>query len=508
MKFSIRTKLLGTFFILTLFFLAVSIGGYLNAETLQRVASQNTALFNEFKTVSDLDSRVRERLPMLILYADNRDMRQPDMFRESRHKFDENLRILEASRLLAPEEIKLLDGLKAQERVTGRESEALFGLPTGSGSAATIEKEIETRNKKMIGYLDSFRNFDKREILAGLRQIKLAHQSERRLAIVVFGMVFLSLGLAVFFTRSVTAPISKFLQEVKYISHGNLDSRLSIKTGDEIEDLAEAFNQMVSSLFEEEQTAARLQKRLLPPKKIRVKGIKLHAQQIQAKVVGGDWYDYYQTNNSISFLIADASGKGMAGALLATLAMSSIRSEVKTPETIDAVLRKTNKTIENRLGSGNFVTLFYGHLSLETHELSYINCGHEQPILYQAETESWSLLQCRNTLPLGISTEHFHPRKEKIRLKKGDKLLLYTDGLHDARDADRRFFNLDIILSRLNQFPHYPIDHAIDELLQGALDFCRRQIPDDITLLGVEIIANPDPLKRVKTDVDRLPVKS
>lgn len=499
MKLSIRTKLLSIFFVLTLLFLAASISGYLNAEALRNASSRNANSFVKFHTISELDRLIREQAPILI--RTDFGEKGKAAIEANWRRFRDNLEQL-GTYSLTTKEKRLFLKINSHDRLLRRQINQLFSQSLTSNRQRIIAKKVAEHTREIVNQLNKIRNLIKDDIFKDLYRINEVQNTQKLLAFGVFGMILSSLALAVFFTRYITAPISKFHQEVKYISHGHLDRRLDIKTGDEIEDLAKAFNQMVASLYDEEQTAARLQKRLLPPKKIRVKGIKIHAQQIQAKVVGGDWYDYYHTDNSISFLIADASGKGMAGALLATLAMSSIRSEAKTLNNIDMVLRKTNKTIESRLGAGNFVTLFYGHLSLENHLLTYINCGHELPLLFRAESDVWSILDCRSSLPIGISTEHFHPRKEKVFLNQGDKILLYTDGLHDARNAERRFFNIDAILEWLNSHARYPIDHTIDELLEKALSFCQRQIPDDITLLGLEIVAKPDLPKALETGGD------
>lgn len=475
---------------LTLLFLSISYFGFINAGSLQKIAKRNTDLFDEYRAASGLDRRVREEKTILLRHMTSNSKKDKQAFLKSQDRLEKKLPKLTSSYLVNKREKKLLDKIVSENKMLKSAAGELFKLPASSPQRAVLFTQANSHIDKIIDYADEYRDIDKFEIYEGIDSINLIHKADRNLAYGVIFLVALSLTITFFSTKFITAPITKLREEVRKISHGHLKQRISIKTGDEIEDLADAFNSMIEGMYDEEQMAARLQKRLLPPKKIRVKDIKLHAQQIQAKVVGGDWYDYYRTGDEIAFFIADASGKGMSGALLATLAMSLIRAESKSNQTIEMILKNTNKTIERRLGAGNFVTLFHGSLSPGTNVLHYVNCGHEPPLIYRATDDLWSLLECRGSLPLGISTDHFHPRKERLHLEKGDKIIFYTDGLHDVRDRKRRFYNLDTILDWLNH-NRYPVDIAIDKLLTNALEFCGGDTPDDITLLGIEIAAVP-----------------
>ncbi len=490
MKLSIRTKLLSAYFILSLFFLLASASAFINARSLQGVSTENAASLDTLMEAGALCRGLRSQVPMLIRYMDANDTDERNSFINNWNDFEVKLAELR-KKTTDSERNSHLDKIKPLQKKINKEMNTLFVTSLSSKQANFQASNIEQDLELIVTYLYDFRDISEQSINENINTINSLSSINRNFAISIIGMVILWFGATFITSRIVTAPLSKLHREVKSISAGNLERRISIKTGDEIEELAEDFNDMFDSIREEQLTAATLQEKLLPPKRIRVKGIKIHAHQVQAKVVGGDWYDYYHSNNSVSFLIADASGKGMAGALVATLTMSSLRSEVKNLETIGMVLRKTNRTIESRLGSGNFSTMFYANLSLETHELTYINCGHELPFWYKAETDTWEFLQSRSSLPLGISTEHFHPRKEKIQLSKGDKLLLYTDGLHDVRNPKRHFFGLEAITTWLNSQDNITINELIDNLLEKALAYGENVIPDDITLLGLEVISDP-----------------
>lgn len=334
------------------------------------------------------------------------------------------------------------------------------------------------------------RRFRERDLRTIGRQVASARRAHATLENVLLGLLALTGAAAAFgvwVTSRITRPIKHLVEGVRHISDGNLEHRLQIATGDEIEELAEAFNGMVDNLHHEARTAAEIQRRLLPPKRVHLPGVRIHARQVQAKLVGGDWYDYYQLGDDICLLIADASGKGMPGALLATVAMSTIRSEPRFASTVETLLKRTNEAVESQLGGGDFVTLFSAQLALDGHVLKMVNCGHESPLFFDSRSGRWELYRCDSGLPLGISRDLFKPKTLRKQLKPGDKLVLYTDGLHDVRNDHGEFLSMELILRLLDEKGDGSIETIVDRLLDSAVEFGGGHLADDITLLGLEI---------------------
>lgn len=292
--------------------------------------------------------------------------------------------------------------------------------------------------------------------------------------------------LVTVFSRRVVQPLTQLGGHLRRAAAGRMDAMAPMDTGDEIEAAALAFNKLVCRLGEEEALAATLQEKLLPSLTPSVPGLAIYATQRQARLVGGDWYDYHIMDGTLAFSVADSCGKGMAGALLSTVAMTALRSQAKTRGNFCAVLEQVNLAIESRLGGDKFVTLLTGYVDPRSGVVTLVNCGHEQPLVYRSATRTWEFLECASTMPLGISFEHFHPRQVDVPLAAGDKLLLYTDGLHDVRDRRRRFLEMPTILSWMAEHPEKPIESLIDDLLKRAVDYAQGDIRDDITILGLE----------------------
>lgn len=494
-RLKIQTKLLITLLIVLFVFAIIIYYTYLSFEDLHSVADKSAYIFEEISEISQLELSLLDFHMPFHDYALSGNPAEKEKFNQAiakvRKKFKkvEELPIFATRGPLITKEKQLLKKIKNDFNNSWRLAEKILNIPNpvGDPSVYPLMKKADNHIEKALLRLERLQEIDRQEITEGTLRAHAIHGTERTLIGAIILIALLSIGIVFIIGRNISHPISEFLKGVEYISQGNLDYRLNIRTGDEIEDLAEAFNQMVFNLQQEEQTAAEIQKRLLPSGKLRIPGIRLHALQEQAKLVGGDWYDFYRMGNNLVLLIADASGKGMPGALLATVTMSTIRAEPKTKVSMEDLLIKTNKTIKNRLGGDDFVTLFSAQLALDDLELSFINCGHEPPFFFDGATKTWSLLTCGSGLPLGISTRSFRPKKERVFLKRGDKLVLYTDGLREVKNRKGQLFTHDRILEWLNEHRSLSLDPLADDLLKQALRWGKGAIIDDITLLGIEI---------------------
>lgn len=496
LRMSIRTKMLITFFPLAVAFIIVFYIAYGYLDTMRRDSAHAALLIKESAAMSRLHASTSVLYEGVHDYLLSSDRENRARFAKAKADLRADLRAVDKLEILSTdlEEVKVERRLLREVAVSVTQAietgdkVMLLHLPGESDLGYKLMRQGDRHVEESVLALRAFEKIDEDELRSALKRLH-AVQGTVMMVFGAFGVIgTLSLVAVAGVARTVTVPIFRFAQGVKHISQGNLDYRLKINTGDEIEELAEAFNEMVFNMYQEEQTAAEIQRRLLPASIIRLPGLKLHAKGIQAKLVGGDWYDYYRIGNTLYLLIADASGKGMPGALVATVAMSAIRSEPKAETNMETLLSRVNKTIEARLGGTDFVTLFMAMFDLDTNEFTFVNCGHEPPLFYPASYENWSLLPCDSGMPLGISGSEFHPRTQTIHLHAGDKLILYTDGLHDVRDKDGRFFNMELVRRWLDAHRQLPIEPLMDGIVEEALAFGDGRLIDDVTLLGFQLL--------------------
>jgi sigma-B regulation protein RsbU (phosphoserine phosphatase) len=231
-------------------------------------------------------------------------------------------------------------------------------------------------------------------------------------------------------------------------------------------------------LLSEMERAAEVQARLLPQIAPALSGFQLAAECIPARDVGGDFYDWQQpAPHLLSFWLCDVMGKGLDAALLMATVRAVMRAVVRHSPPAEAMRYVTNALIEDLMQSGRFVTLFLAQLDTTSGRLASIDAGHGLAFVRRADG-AVETLNDRRGLPLGIVPDEQYDQRETI-LNPGDALVVYSDGLVDAR--------IDLDLT-----PHVLADQLYGA--NSALAMLDRLVtllapvqtpPDDMTLLVV-----------------------
>ncbi|MDP1809095.1 MAG: SpoIIE family protein phosphatase [Actinomycetota bacterium] len=462
---------------------------YVSLVNLRRLTYESANIVLEFHALNQVNNAFEKEGPTAKLWLSSGNQQELN-------QFSDEVSITEGALATLSKIPTLLERDKWYVHVIRVNHEGIKALvdkfgPPGSKislkARSTATVEINRRLNEIHGLIADWSYFNEQEARHILLESAAVRYVEAGLLLGSLVILIAGTGTAYLVTRFVARPIIELHRGVEKISAGDTDYQFEIKTSDEIEDLATSFNQLFSKLRQEEETASEIQRRLLPQNELRAPGVRIYARQAYAKLVGGDWFDFYQFKDEIRLLIADASGKGVPGALLATVGMSTIRSEPKFSSTIENILRKTNKTVANRFGATDFITLLSAQLSLKSKRFVYINCGHEPPLYFNAKNARWTILPSPANLPLGISIELFDPTSQLMMLSPGDRLILYTDGLHDVRDKEGRFLRIETIVDWLDKHSELGIELITNELLQKAVDFSNGPLADDITLLGIEL---------------------
>ncbi len=239
------------------------------------------------------------------------------------------------------------------------------------------------------------------------------------------------------------------------------------------------------SMKEEMKMAKSIQMNLLPQQAPLIEGYEMSAINIPAKAVGGDYYDYIELPDSKwGFCIGDITGKGMPAALLMSSLQASLRSQALINVESANCVQNINKLLYNNTESHRFATLFYGVLNPEEHKIKYCNAGHDQPILLRkAKLEN----QLESTgLILGVM-EEFPYDSAMIDIEVDDVLILYTDGITEAMNADEEEFGLERTLAVITAHA----DQSAADIQQALLDAVNAHASghtqsDDITLMVIK----------------------
>ncbi len=160
--------------------------------------------------------------------------------------------------------------------------------------------------------------------------------------------------------------------------------------------------------------AQELQTRIVPQRHLVAQGIEIFGDGIPADVVGGDYFGVWQpAADTLHFCVADVSGKGTPGAMIAAMLYASVSTLSSSSNSPELILSQVETILRNQLGEGHYVTIFYGVLDLKTQVLHFVNAGHCPPIVRHANGTIESLAPTRPVLGLALD-EPF--RAERLRL--------------------------------------------------------------------------------------------
>ena len=279
-----------------------------------------------------------------------------------------------------------------------------------------------------------------------------------------------------------------------------------IRTGDEVELLADSFRKMEEDMISyirefmkataekerigaELNVATQIQADMLPrifPAFPERQEFEVYATMNPAKEVGGDFYDFFLVDDDhLAVVIADVSGKGVPAALFMVIAKTLIKNHAQNRETPGEVFTQTNAQLCEGNDAGLFVTAWMGVLEISTGKFVYVNAGHNPPLLKRAGGR-FEWLKSRPGFVLA-GMEGIRYRENTLELMPGDTLYLYTDGVTEATSSAQELYGEERLQAALNEASELPVSqllprikNCIDTFVGDAEQF------DDITMLGLQ----------------------
>ena len=329
----------------------------------------------------------------------------------------------------------------------------------------------------------------------------------RRSVFLFAGMWFL-LAIVAYASRRITRPLEDLEHSTQAMGAGNLDVAVPEPRGsDEVAELTHMFNAMLQRLRaqvqqireeaeararveSEMQLARQIQTGLLPREMLHATAdapFEIHACNLPASQVAGDYYDFFVgADGRVTLVIADVAGHGMPAALLMAVTRTLIRNLAASGMSPAEIAIHTNTSLLDNGTVGMFVTLVICVYDPKTGELTYTNAGHPVPLVLRQGGKVE--LTATSTAPLLGAYEFGGEQcsQSTIRLEAGDTLVLYTDGIPEARpqvDAeefgDKRFHTvLEAEASR-----------TLSEICQGVVEavqgYQQGPLADDVTMMLV-----------------------
>ncbi len=313
--------------------------------------------------------------------------------------------------------------------------------------------------------------------------------------IFVFAALFVMIFILV--KRLVVNNIYQINDSLSAITHGDLDTVVNVRSHAEFDALSDDINTTVDTLKRYiADAAARIDAELAFAKAIQHsalpsvfppypgrKEFDIHAAMFTAKEVGGDFYDFYFVDeDTLAFLVADVSGKGIPAAMFMMQSKTLLKSFAESGMPIDQVLTTANEKLCEGNDTGMFVTAWMGLLNVKTGLITFANAGHNPPLVKTGDG-GFAYHKTRAGLVLA-GMEGIRYRKFELQLQPGDTLCLYTDGVTEATDASQQLYGDARLLTLLNQHQSAS-PRALCEAIKADVDAFAGDAEqfDDITLL-------------------------
>jgi serine phosphatase RsbU (regulator of sigma subunit) len=263
----------------------------------------------------------------------------------------------------------------------------------------------------------------------------------------------------------------------------------SLVSFDEMTQAVEMQRRMVAEKVEAERRAAReleiakeVQARLFPQKRPVVEALDYAGVCIQARQVGGDYYDFLDLGpKRLGLVIGDVVGKGIAAALLMANLQANMRSQCAIAlDRPQDVLRAVNRLFCENTPDGGFATLFFAEYEQATGRLRYVNCGHLCALLLRGD-DSLERLDATGTV-LGLFQDWDCEMGERT-ICSGDMFALYTDGITEAFDHADEEFGEERLVEVLRRNRQRPSLELLNTVVEEVRRFSPHEQRDDITMI-------------------------
>ncbi|MBR4695970.1 MAG: SpoIIE family protein phosphatase [Selenomonadaceae bacterium] len=366
---------------------------------------------------------------------------------------------------------------------------AIIPMPTVEALAEKNRQQIQALTESHLQELDTI--MERRSILFVLLILMLAAAGA------YWGRKF---------SNRLTEPLLELRDGLKGISSGDFDRRIDLATGDEIEEVAEAVNAMtvelkayIENLSRVTAEKERISTELELAREIQLgalphdfdfpyKEFSLYASMDAAKEVGGDFYDFYMLDERhLAITIADVSGKGVPAALFMMRSRTILKDIAMTAGKSNdyaALMTLANRQLCENNDEMMFVTVFFGVLDIDTGEFSFVNGGHNPPLLCHEGKFSYLRMEKKSNM-LGVEEmEVYH--EYRFILSPGDMLFLYTDGVTEAMDGHMEMYSEERLLRVLNACQEKDVKKILAFVRSDVAEYVGdEKQSDDITMLGV-----------------------
>ena len=316
--------------------------------------------------------------------------------------------------------------------------------------------------------------------------------------------------------RAISMRMSSFVED-----YDKDFTELPVRGEDEFAEMSRSFNAMAENIHEyvgnierlnrekhtheaELDIAGKIQLGLLGPTRMRTEDFRVDARMYPAREVGGDLYDHLVLDDGRLFLaIADVSGKGITASLFMSRAVTLLHLYAKLNISPSCILKEYNDTLSQQNSGGLFITTFVAIYDPKTMELTYSNGGHNIP--YVVSDTLIPLDEARGVAAGIFPGESY--KESVIKLKPGDCLFLYTDGVNEAVSQSGELYSVERLERKLVEYREKGVENYAAQILLDLRSFADgAEQSDDITILSMQVPDRNEKIITLKADSSQLPL--
>jgi phosphoserine phosphatase RsbU/P len=338
--------------------------------------------------------------------------------------------------------------------------------------------------------------------LAGAVEDQLMGQRQFwwRMAGVVLLVVFLAAMVAgVTRANNIIHPIDALIEASAKLAAGDYAAAVKIETHDELQRLGEAFNEIGPHLQERQQMkyslemAGAIQQNLLPKEAPKLEHFEIAGKCVYCDQTGGDYFDFIQGETTgskrIGIALGDVTGHGIGAALLMAAVRGLFRHSAREfGDRLQELFAYTNTHLAQDTDDDKFITLFYGLLDDQQCSLTWASGGHDPAIWYHGDTGM--IEELPNTgPPLGLMEDMVFKQAGPIQLKRGDILVIGTDGIWETIDTHEEPFGRDRLKSLIRTHSDQSAALLCSTICTSVVDYVYPgSLKDDVTLVAIKAL--------------------
>ncbi len=232
--------------------------------------------------------------------------------------------------------------------------------------------------------------------------------------------------------------------------------------------------------------AREIQQSLFPRQELKIPGFEVIGWCKPATETGGDYYDWCKLPSEEGFvMLGDATGHGLGPALLIASCRAYVRADLPQDKDIAGFMNRLNMRVAHDTDGSRLVTFVGTLLDEKTGQVKLVSAGHCPALLARAATGTVEQIKAHG-VPLGVASEFKFPDPAPIQLQQGDRLLVYTDGITEAKNPGGKMFGIERLGQAVLRHSKLEGQAFVDALYREAMDFSNNAaLLDDLTLLSI-----------------------